>query len=93
MIAKLQLRCYLKEHCLPARFSGQAAQAYFMVEGKAHWDSPPVFETYEDHRMAMAFAPFALLHAVHFSEPGVVEKSYPDFWRDLESLGFIVKEV
>ncbi|MGA0384822.1 MAG: 3-phosphoshikimate 1-carboxyvinyltransferase [Flavobacteriaceae bacterium] len=44
--------------------------------------------TYNDHRMAMAFAPLALLVPLTVEDPMVVEKSYPDFWKDLESLGF-----
>lgn len=69
--------------------SGDAHEK-FTVDGLARWDYPPVFETYEDHRMAMAFAPLALLHPIQIAEPGVVEKSYPDFWQDLASLGFVV---
>lgn len=40
--------------------------------------------TYDDHRMAMAFAPLAALGPLSLDDPGVVEKSYPDFWRDWE---------
>lgn len=48
--------------------------------------------TYEDHRMAMAFAPLALLiPEVELEEEKVVEKSYPAFWNDLEQLGFEVE--
>lgn len=61
------------------------------IEGKAIFDSVPQFPTYEDHRMAMAFAPFAMLHDVLIEEPKVVEKSYPDYWKDLEVLGFEIK--
>jgi 3-phosphoshikimate 1-carboxyvinyltransferase len=43
-------------------------------------------KTYEDHRMAMAFAPTALLHDLTIEEPGVVSKSYPSFWQDIDSL-------
>ncbi len=42
--------------------------------------------TYEDHRMAMAFAPMALTTAITIEEPQVVSKSYPDFWDDFEKL-------
>lgn len=46
-------------------------------------------ETYEDHRMAMAFAPLALVfQQVQILEPHVVEKSYPTFWDDLRKQGF-----
>lgn len=44
--------------------------------------------TYQDHRMAMAFAPLALKVPIKFEEADVVNKSYPDFWNDLEKLGF-----
>ena len=46
----------------------------------------PSICTYEDHRMAMAFAPAALLTPIEIEEPQVVSKSYPDFWNDLEKL-------
>ena len=44
--------------------------------------------TYNDHRMAMAFAPLAILIPLTIEESFVVEKSYPDFWRDLSSIGY-----
>jgi 3-phosphoshikimate 1-carboxyvinyltransferase len=45
--------------------------------------------TYEDHRMAMAFAPLALmLGAIRIENPNVVTKSYPGFWAHLTALGF-----
>ena len=48
--------------------------------------------TYEDHRMALAFAPLALLiPEVEIEDAQVVEKSYPAFWKDLEKVGFEVK--
>lgn len=61
---------------------------YFGISGQARVQDCPAFATYEDHRMAMAFAPLAFLGDIAILEPGVVEKSYPDFWRDLEALGF-----
>jgi 3-phosphoshikimate 1-carboxyvinyltransferase len=44
--------------------------------------------TYNDHRMAMAFAPLALKIPLKIQEAGVVSKSYPDFWEDLKKLNF-----
>ena len=44
--------------------------------------------TYNDHRMAMAFAPVALKQDVIIKETGVVSKSYPTFWEDLQAIGF-----
>lgn len=49
--------------------------------------------TYEDHRMAMAFAPLALVfQQVIIEEPEVVEKSYPMFWDHLQQQGFSISE-
>jgi len=53
----------------------------------------PVFATYEDHRMAMAFAPFAIFGTIKIEEPMVVVKSYPDFYEDLKKLGFTVESL
>lgn len=51
----------------------------------------PLIETYEDHRMAMAFAPAAFrIKNLRINHPHVVSKSYPTFWSDLKSCGFIV---
>jgi len=48
-------------------------------------------DTYEDHRMAMAFAPLALVfNKMQVREPDVVEKSYPDFWKHLKQHGFVI---
>ncbi len=44
--------------------------------------------TYNDHRMAMAFAPLALRTSLFVEDANVVSKSYPDFWSDLQKLGF-----
>lgn len=73
---------------LPARFSQKSGKQYFSIEGKAVVEDMPTFATYEDHRMAMAFAPLAMFGAIQIEEPNVVEKSYPDFWEDLKKLGF-----
>ena len=55
--------------------------------------SIPRFETYKDHRMAMAFAPLALHGPIEIAKPEVVSKSYPSFWEDLKSLGFEIEPV
>ncbi|MDH4090569.1 MAG: 3-phosphoshikimate 1-carboxyvinyltransferase [Cyclobacteriaceae bacterium] len=63
---------------------------------EAHWTLMPSsslpntasFETYKDHRMAMAFAPLATLMDVEIEDPDVVRKSYPNFWKDMSSFGF-----
>ena len=58
-------------------------------EPEAH----PVITTYEDHRMAMAFAPASLVRkeGIEIAHPEVVSKSYPHFWENLESAGFVVE--
>ena len=49
-------------------------------------------DTYEDHRMALAFAPAALrIPALRINNPHVVTKSYPQFWEHLKAVGFEVK--
>lgn len=50
-------------------------------------------DTYEDHRMAMAFAPAALrLGSIRINHPEVVSKSYPRYWDDLQSVGFTLEK-
>lgn len=51
--------------------------------------TPAAIDTYEDHRMAMAFAPCALrLPSIRINNPEVVSKSYPRYWDDLKNVGF-----
>lgn len=44
-------------------------------------------KTYNDHRMAMSFAPLMLRTDIYINDANVVSKSYPNFWNDLEKLG------
>lgn len=54
-------------------------------------DPPPIISTYEDHRMAMAFAPACIvLPQIVIDEPQVVSKSYPAYWEDLKKAGFTI---
>lgn len=64
----------------------------FEVSGKFKSLDVPVFKTYEDHRMAMAFAPLALLMPIEIEEPMVVIKSYPYFWTDFQHLGLTIND-
>ena len=64
-----------------------------------YWDgercerSGEAIDTYEDHRMAMAFAPACLvMDNICINNPQVVSKSYPHYWDDLKAAGFIIKE-
>lgn len=49
--------------------------------------------TYQDHRMAMAFAPLALKTTLVIEEAEVVSKSYPTFWEDMQTIGIQLKEI
>ena len=50
-------------------------------------------DTYEDHRMALAFAPLAfVMPEIRINAPHVVTKSYPHYWTDLRSAGFEITE-
>lgn len=62
------------------------------AEGMLAWkgetkavEPSPVIKTYDDHRMAMAFAPAALKQKLEIEHPEVVSKSYPNFWEDIYS--------
>jgi len=63
------------------------------LESSNKINSEVAIDTYNDHRMAMAFAPLALKTAIFINDAEVVSKSYPDFWKDLEQLGFKIKEL
>lgn len=47
-------------------------------------------DTYQDHRMAMAFSPLALKFPLRINDPMVVTKSFPSFWEDLSKIGIAV---
>ena len=56
-------------------------------------DTHPVIDTYEDHRMALAFAPAAIrFPGLRIDHPTVVTKSYPKYWDHLRSAGFTIEE-
>ena len=55
-------------------------------------NEPAAIDTYEDHRMALAFAPASLMQPVVINKPSVVSKSYPHFWNDLQTAGFNIEE-
>lgn len=68
------------------------------ANGELAWDGtfdhslvnhPAVIETYHDHRMALAFAPAALVyHEIVINDPNVITKSYPAYWDDLKQVGY-----
>jgi 3-phosphoshikimate 1-carboxyvinyltransferase len=57
-------------------------------------EAVPDIQTYQDHRMAMAFAPAVMrFPGLIIEDPMVVHKSYPRFWDDLKVVGFTFREV
>ena len=62
-------------------------------EGERCEQTNEAIDTYEDHRMAMAFAPACLVMPdIRINHPQVVTKSYPRYWDDLQSAGFTIKQ-
>tara|TARA_Y100000739_G_scaffold17985_1_gene14363 strand:- start:1323 stop:2549 length:1227 start_codon:yes stop_codon:yes gene_type:complete len=58
------------------------------LENNSNLKHEVIIDTYNDHRMAMSFAPLSLIVPIKINNPEVVTKSYVNFWNDLESLGF-----
>jgi 3-phosphoshikimate 1-carboxyvinyltransferase len=61
------------------------------LKPSTHINENIAINTYQDHRMAMAFAPLALKVPLRINEAEVVSKSYLDFWEDLKKIGVLVK--
>ena len=51
-----------------------------------------IINTYKDHRIAMSFASLSSKLELIIKDPEVVNKSYPNFWNDLESIGYVCKK-
>lgn len=75
-----------------------------LIENNGEWTLIPskenlkpvdqyTFSTYDDHRMAMAFAPLATNFKVRIEHPEVVNKSYPSFWNHLMSIGIKTSQI
>ena len=84
-----KVRCRLEP--LAPEKTPRPERLYFQTQGKARVEGIPSFATYEDHRMAMAFAPLAMLGPIRIEDPRVVAKSYPAFWEDLRKVGFEIE--
>jgi 3-phosphoshikimate 1-carboxyvinyltransferase len=73
--------------------SGRKGESISWTGSRQTPSEHPVIETYHDHRMAMAFAPLAIvLGGITILEPDVVTKSYPGYWDDLKKAGFSFRE-
>lgn len=63
-----------------------------LMTASVNLKKPKDINTYQDHRMAMAFAPLATKIPIVINDTEVVSKSYPNFWNDLKQAGFIIEE-
>jgi 3-phosphoshikimate 1-carboxyvinyltransferase len=73
--------------------TGNLIPAIEIKPGPADLPAGMQFSTYGDHRMAMTFAPLAILNGeIRIEDPQVVTKSYPGFWKDLVALGYEITE-
>ena len=70
-----------------------ADDSILMMQGVGKdFHSRVIIKTYQDHRMAMAVAPMVLISGeLEIENPEVVDKSYPDYWKQLQNLGFRVE--
>ena len=91
-IAALQQECASLGAVLTEPAEGELAWDGIIHDGVRKKDA--VISTYDDHRMAMAFAPVALFDgSVTIADAMVVTKSYPGFYEDLKKVGFVVETV
>lgn len=84
-------------HCLATELKKYGvicslSQSTLIIESFNRKNDNLNFKTYNDHRIAMALAPLALKEKIIIRDVGVVKKSYPNFWNDLRSVGFIINE-
>ncbi len=75
---------------LPQKITRLDSDDFFLIEGKLQASDSPI-STYQDHRMAMAFATLATKIDLVIEDPKVVVKSFPEYWEVLEQLGFELK--
>ena len=84
----------LKNELTPLGASVQITEDSISIQGFPNVELHDTnIKTYQDHRMAMAFAPLAIKMPLTIANAEVVSKSYPAFWSDLKSLGFQVAEI
>ncbi|MFY0591298.1 3-phosphoshikimate 1-carboxyvinyltransferase [Roseivirga sp.] len=63
----------------------ETEEGLWEIKSKFESGQPEVsVETYEDHRMAMAFAPLSTQQDISIKDPSVVDKSYPSFWNHVD---------
>lgn len=72
---------------LPKKFSKKSQRNQYLLEGKTALEANTIFATYHDHRMAMSLSVLATINTIQLENPDVIKKSYPGYWKDLQSLG------
>lgn len=72
---------------LPAKMNANIDDDFYLIEG-TYKHPKESFKTYQDHRMAMAFASLATKSEIVIEEPDVVVKSFPKYWDEMKKLGF-----
>ena len=74
---------------LPDRFSEKQDDDFYMLSERIlPTEEEQEIDTYDDHRMALAFAPLGLIKPITINNPEVVVKPYPEYWEHLKNLGF-----
>ena len=87
-IAALQTELFKLGYCVKEKKSGMIEWFGERIEPKRKIS----ISTYNDHRMAMAFAPAAIIFPeLNIEDAGVVSKSYPNFWKDLKNVGVVIR--
>ncbi|MBE0641122.1 MAG: hypothetical protein IH599_03750, partial [Bacteroidales bacterium] len=74
-------------------YQASAGPDWLSVQGNTPGHCDPVIDPRNDHRLAMAFSLLCFRNEVSISNAGCVEKSWPDFWDSLSSLGFRIKQI
>ena len=77
------------------QITGQIEQGFCVFIGVAEKDNDldVAIDTYEDHRMALAFAPMAFTRSyIRINNPHVVTKSYPHYWEHLDNIGVEIEQ-
>jgi 3-phosphoshikimate 1-carboxyvinyltransferase len=72
---------------------GSGAGTVVLLPANSAQPSKVSFSTYNDHRMAMALSALCMKNSVTLEDPGVVAKSYPNFWKELKRAGIAIKSV
>lgn len=75
--------------CIGAQLIENDPHSWTLIPAEKSWKNHEIFvHTYDDHRMAMAFAPLATQAVVEIEDPAATDKSYPSFWKHLQKAGF-----